>query len=87
MKYAPLGALLRLPWLVLTRVILRSSQREAGGEVNDATGTIGIGRALREVRGSSWVLVRAGLSVIWHLPYCLRQRQAVRSGDFELPIG
>jgi LmbE family N-acetylglucosaminyl deacetylase/GT2 family glycosyltransferase len=87
LKYAPLGALLRLPWLVLTRVILRSSQREAGGEVNDATGTIGIGRALREVRGSSWVLVRAGLSVIWHLPYCLRQRQAVRSGDFELPIG
>ncbi|MAE29609.1 MAG: PIG-L family deacetylase [Planctomycetota bacterium] len=89
LKYAPLGALLRLPYLVLTRVLLPGAKGADPERVaaTDATGTIGIGRALREVRGSSWILLRAALSVLWHLPYCLRNREVVRSADFELPIG
>lgn len=86
-KYAPLADLLRLPWLVLTRVLLRRAEQEAAGEITDATGTIGIGRSLREVPGSGWVLARAALSVLWNLPYCLRHRQPVTSPDFKLPIG
>ena len=85
-KYAPLSDLLRMPFLVLTRVLLRSGKSEAEGAVHDATGTIGIGRAVRETPGAWWVLVRASCSVLWNLPYCLRRRQPVRAPDFELPL-
>ncbi|GEM_PF-495154 len=85
-KYAPLSDLLRMPFLVVTRVLLRSRKREAEGAVHDATGTIGIGRAVRETPGAWWILVRACGSVLWNLPYCLRRRQPVRAPDFELPI-
>jgi GT2 family glycosyltransferase len=54
-KYAPAKDLLRLPWLVLTRVILRGGAKERAGEVTDATGTIGIGRSLIETPGASWI--------------------------------
>jgi hypothetical protein len=54
--------------------------------VRDATGTIGIGRAVRETPGAWWILLRAGCSVLWNLPYCLRRRQPVRAPDFELPL-
>lgn len=86
LKYAPLSDLARMPFLVLFKVVLRSSAREAQGEVSDATGTIGIGRALRETPGASLVVLRAALSVLWNLPYCLRHRAPVRSDDFELPL-
>jgi len=85
-KYAPLSDLLRMPFLVFTRVLLRSGKSEAEGAVHDATGTIGIGRAVRETPGAWWVLVRASCSVLWNLPYCLRRRQPVRAPDFELPL-
>ncbi len=85
-KYAPARDLARLPWLVLTRVLLRRSEQERGGAVSDATGTIGIGRSVRETPGAWWVLVRAAWSVLVNLPYCLRRREPVRAPDFELPL-
>jgi hypothetical protein len=84
LKYAPLGDLLRLPWLVATRVLLRKASDEV--MVTDATGTIGIARAVRETPGAWWVLVKAGCSVLWNVPYCLRRRAPVRAPDFELPL-
>ncbi len=86
LKYAPLPDLLRMPWLVLSRVVLRRGEAEASGEVTDAVGTIGIGRSVRETRGAWWVLMRAGLSVLANLPYCLRRRRPVHAPDFELPL-
>ena len=85
-KYAPLADLLRMPWLVFSKVILRTSHAEAQGSVADATGTIGIGRSLRETKGAWWVVTKAAISVLWNLPYCLRHRQPVKAPDFELPI-
>lgn len=86
LKYAPLGDLLRLPWLVLTKVLLRRGEKETSGEVSDATGTIGIGKSLRETPGAWQVLLKAGWSVLVNVPYCLKQRAPVRSPDFELPL-
>jgi GT2 family glycosyltransferase/LmbE family N-acetylglucosaminyl deacetylase len=86
LKYAPLKDLLAMPWLVLTKVLLRGKSQEDEGAVTDAVGTIGIGRSLRETPGAFWVLVRASFSVLWNLPYCLRHREPVRHPDFELPL-
>jgi hypothetical protein len=71
---------------VLSKVILRGERKEARGDVADATGTIGIGRSLRETKGAWWVVTKAALSVLWNVPYCLRNRQPVKAPDFELPI-
>jgi len=86
LKYAPAGDLVRLPWLVLTRVLLRGGEKETSGEVSDATGTIGIGRSLRETPGAWQVLCKAGWSVLVNVPYCLKHRAPVRAPDFELPL-
>jgi GT2 family glycosyltransferase len=86
LKYAPLTDLLAMPYLVLTRVLLRGKASEDAGAVTDAVGTIGIGRSLRETPGSAWVLVRASFSILWNLPYCLSRREPVRHEDFELPL-
>lgn len=86
LKYAPLKDLLRMPFLVVSKVLLRSGSREAAGEVVDATGTIGIGRAVRETPGAWWVLTKAACSVLWNVPYCLKRRAPVSAPDFELPI-
>ncbi|MHC4261463.1 MAG: PIG-L family deacetylase, partial [Planctomycetota bacterium] len=86
LKYAPWSEFARLPFLVVTKVLLRGGKKEAKGAVTDATGTIGIGRSIRETPGAWWVLVRAGWSVLLNVPYCLRNRQACRAPDFELPI-
>ena len=87
LKYAPLEDLLRLPFLVLTKVLLRGEQREAEGAATDATGTIGIGKSVRQTPGALWVLTRAALSVLWNVPYCLKHRQPVTAEDFRLPLG
>ena len=86
LKYAPLGELLRMPWLVVSKVLLRSKAEEAEGTVTDAVGTIGIGRAVRETKGALWVLVKASASILWNVPYCLKHRAPVRHPDFELPL-
>jgi len=86
LKYAPLGALLRMPFLVVSKVLLRSRSAEESGDVSDATGTIGIGASLKATKGAWWVLVRAGWSVLCHLPYCWKHREPCRAPDYELPI-
>ena len=86
LKYAPLGDLLMLPWLVVSRVLLRAQNTEAAGEVSDAVGTIGIGRSVRETPGALWVLCKATCSVLANVPYCLKRRRPVRAPDFELPL-
>ncbi|MEZ6014111.1 MAG: glycosyltransferase family 2 protein [Planctomycetota bacterium] len=86
LKYAPLGDLLRMPWLVVSKVLLRGKAVEAAGTVTDAVGTIGIGRAVRETKGAWWVLVKASASILWNVPYCLKRRAPVRHSDFELPL-
>ena len=53
----------------------------------DATGTIGVGRAIRRTPGAFWVLCRAAASVLYNVPYCLRRRRPVTAEDFELPLG
>ncbi len=87
LKHAPLSDLARLPFLIVKKVLLRGERAEAEGEVTDATGTIGIGRSLRETPGAWWVLCKAAASVLYNLPYCLRHRRVVRAEDFELPLG
>ncbi|MFT7676159.1 MAG: GT2 family glycosyltransferase [Planctomycetota bacterium] len=86
LKYAPLGALLKMPFLIVTKVLLRSEEAERDGSVSDATGTLGLGRSLRETKGAWWVLVRAAWSVFLNLPYCMKHREPVRAADFELPV-
>jgi GT2 family glycosyltransferase len=85
-KYAPLSDLAKMPFLVVFRVILRGEKAEEDGSVADATGTIGIGKSLRETPGALWVLVRASFGVLANVPYCLKHRKPVRASDFELPI-
>lgn len=86
LKYAPAGDLVRLPLLVLRKVLLRSRAVEERGDVRDAVGTIGIGRALRETPGAWWIVVRAAASVLYNVPYCLRRREPCRAPDFRLPL-
>ncbi|MBI5365115.1 MAG: glycosyltransferase [Planctomycetes bacterium] len=86
LKYAPLADLARMPWLVFARVLLRGSAKEAAGEVTDATGTIGIGKSLRETPGAWWTVTKAAFSVLANVPYCLRRRAPCRAPDFELPL-
>ena len=85
-KYAPAGDLLRMPWLVVSKVLLRGRDKEALGTVTDATGTIGIGRSLRETPGAWWVLTKAAGNVLLNVPYCLKHRAPCRAPDFELPL-
>ncbi|MEZ6005165.1 MAG: glycosyltransferase family 2 protein [Planctomycetota bacterium] len=86
LKYAPAKDLARMPFQVFSKVLLRSKAAEESGAVSDATGTIGIGRSIRETKGAWWVLCRAGFSVLWNVPYCLKHRAPVRAEDFELPL-
>ncbi len=85
-KYAPLKDLVRLPFLVVTKVLFRGRDSEEKGEVADAVGTIGIGKSVRETKGSWWILTKAAASVVYNIPYCLRRRQPVKAPDFELPL-
>ncbi|NOT32524.1 MAG: glycosyltransferase [Planctomycetes bacterium] len=87
LKYAPLEDLLRLPFLVVSQVLLRGERSEAAGAATDATGTIGIGKSIRETPGAAWILCKAALSVLWNAPYCLKHRQPVKAPDFQLPLG
>lgn len=86
LKYAPLKDLVKMPFLVVTKVLLRGSAKEQAGEVTDAVGTIGIGKAVRQTKGSWWILTKAAASVLYNVPYCLKRRQPVRSPDFDLPL-
>ena len=86
LKYAPAKDLARMPFLVITKVLLRGRSSEEAGDVSDAVGTIGIGKAVRETKGAWWVITRAAFSVLYNIPYCLKHRQPVKAPDFELPL-
>ncbi|QDU84302.1 putative glycosyl transferase [Planctomycetes bacterium Pla163] len=86
LKYAPFADLVKLPWLVLTKVLLRSETKETGGEVTDAVGTIGIGSSIKNTKGAWRVLAKAAWSILLNVPYCLRHRRPVHAPDFRLPI-
>lgn len=86
LKYAPAKDLVRLPWLVFAKVVLRSRSSEEAGSVTDAVGTIGIGKSLRETPGAWWIVTKAALSVLYNVPYCLRRRAPVTHEDFDLPL-
>lgn len=87
LKYAPLEDLFRLPFLVVSKVLLRGRGQEVAGEVTDATGTIGIATSIRETSGAFGVLVKAAFGILWNLPYCIKHREACTHEDFELPLG
>ena len=86
LKYAPAKDLARMPFLVLTKVLLRGRRAEEAGEVTDAVGTIGVGKSLRETDGAWWIVTRALFSVLYNVPYCLKRREPVQAPDFELPL-
>lgn len=86
LKYAPAKDLARMPFLVLTKVLLRGRKAEEAGEVTDAVGTIGVGKSLRETKGAWWIVARALFSVLYNVPYCLKRREPVQAPDFELPL-
>lgn len=86
LKYAPARDLARMPFLVLTKVLLRGRKAEEAGEVTDAVGTIGVGKSLRETDGAWWIVTRALFSVLYNVPYCLKHREPVQAPDFELPL-
>ncbi len=86
LKYAPLTELVKMPFLVVTKVLFRGGKKEEAGEVTDAVGTIGIGKAVRQTKGSWWILTKATASIIYNIPYCLKRRQPVKAPDFELPL-
>ncbi|MDF1838630.1 MAG: glycosyltransferase, partial [Planctomycetota bacterium] len=86
LKYAPARDLARMPFQVVRKVLLRSGSQETSGEISDATGTIGIGRSIRETPGAWWVISKAAFSVLANVPYCLKRRKQVKSPDFELPL-
>jgi hypothetical protein len=57
----------------------------AGEDELEATGTLGLSRAMRETPGAWWIVIKATLNALANLPYCLARRAVVRSPDFRLP--
>lgn len=67
----------------------RSHERATAGRHErelEATGTLGLSRALAETEGAWWIVLRATAAGFLNLPYCLARRQVVRSPDFR-PLG
>lgn len=73
--------ILRALWSMARKALDRGGEREL-----EATGTLGLGRALRETEGAWWIVIRATLAGFLQLPYCLSRRAVVRSPDFR-PLG
>ena len=57
---------------------------DSEGEL-EATGTMGLGKAIRETPGGLWICVKATCAALGNLPYCLSRRAPVRSPDFKVP--
>jgi GT2 family glycosyltransferase len=81
-KYVPWIDVVRFPFMFLRKKLGKKS----GAEVSDAVGTIGLFENIRAVKGGWWVVVKAHLSALWNLPYCLKRRAVCRSPDFRLPL-
>ena len=77
------GQVLRAGWVLSTKAL---GFRKAQSFERDATGTIGIDRAVKDVPGGYWIAFKASLAAICLLPYCLKHRQVCRAQDFEPPV-
>jgi GT2 family glycosyltransferase len=84
-KYLPWRQVLGFPFAFL-RKRRGGKQRQDGGEVADAVGTIGLFDNIRQVPRGYWVCLRATLAALVQLPYCLRHRKVCRHPDFEPPL-
>lgn len=82
-KYVPWSRVFAFPFLFLRKGLGGKKKQSA---VGDAVGTIGLFDAIRGVRFGWFVVLRATLAALWHLPYCLKRRQVCRHPDFELPV-
>jgi hypothetical protein len=84
-QFLPWWQVLGFPFRFLARR-LGGVQRQRGGEVADAVGTIGLFANIRSVRFGWWICCKASLAALWHLPWCLRRREVCRHPDFEPPL-
>jgi len=81
-KHAPAWDIVRF-FVLQLRAVLPHGR---GSVALDATGTIGVFRAIRGTRGGLLVLARATLAALAGLPRCLRERRVCRAADFSLPV-
>jgi len=78
-KHAPLGDLLAFPFRFLFG-------RRRRADAVEAVGTIGAFERVRRTPGGWWVVIRATVSALALLPYCLRRRRPCRAPDFRMPL-
>ncbi len=91
-KNCPWSAVARSAFSLVRKGLSRGGTRTAPaatasaeeGEL-EATGTMGLARAMRETEGAWWIAFKASLNALLNLPYCLARRQVVRAPDFRVP--
>lgn len=70
-----------------TKLALKGMGKTTGGSVSaDATGTIGLDRALKKTPGGLRIAMKATAAAFFLLPYCLKHREVCRSPDFKPPL-
>jgi GT2 family glycosyltransferase len=91
-KHCPWSEVLRVALRLAGKGLSRSGPRTHAAATGaaeedelEATGTMGLARAMRETPGAWWIVARATLAALANLPYCLARRAVVRSPDFRLP--
>jgi GT2 family glycosyltransferase len=84
-KYLPWSQVFGFPFRFLKKG-LGGKQKNDGGEVADAVGTIGLFDNIKTVPWGYWICIKASLAALGSLPYCLKRRQVCRHPDFEPPL-
>jgi hypothetical protein len=84
-KYLPWSQVLMFPVRFLMKG-LGGKKKSDGGEVADAVGTIGLFDNIKGVKLGWWICIKATISAIWNLPYCIRHREVCKHPDFEPPL-
>ena len=84
-KYLPWSQVLMFPVRFLMKG-LGGKKKSDGGEVADAVGTIGLFDNIKGVKMGWWICIKATISAIWNLPYCIRHREVCKHPDFEPPL-
>lgn len=80
-KHCSIGQIVRAAWVLgLKGLGLKR------GNANDASGTIGIDKAVKQTPGGLWIATKATFAALAMLPYCLRHRVVCRAPDFEPPV-
>jgi len=88
-KNCTVPQIVRASWVLAGKGLGLRGGGEGGGAGKfsaDASGTIGIDRAVKETPRGLWIAAKATLAAIALLPYCLRRRQVCRSPDFVPPV-